>query len=323
MGRSLKESLAIIRARANAIRRRGKAPELVDDLVEAGAVTWGKPEESAATASRRDAKDVDAAVTESSLDRYKTGEPGPIEAIEPGEVRSIESGSFYLVRPVGEGIDPTAPREAEAFGRLCGWPEYVTAASSRAGRSTRRIETPPFDRESVCYLDIETTGLSPTTYMFLCGLMFWKNGELIVEQAFARNYAEEPAVLEYVRDTLSRFDAVVTYNGEKFDLPFIRTRMAANRVKPLKPITSVDLLSAARRVFRGVLPNCRLGTVERHIRGIKRTGDIPGAHIPGAYHDYVRTGDGRAMKNVLYHNRMDLFTMVVLVNRLAAHENPS
>jgi uncharacterized protein YprB with RNaseH-like and TPR domain len=144
----------------------------------------------------------------------------------------------------------------------------------------------------------------------------------VVEQVFARNYAEEPAVLRYVRDTLSRFEAVVTYNGEKFDLPFIRTRMAATRVKPLAPIASVDLLYTARRVFRGVLPNCRLGTVERHIRGMERTGDIPGAHIPGAYHEYVRTGDGRAMKNVLYHNRMDLFTMVVLVNRLAAKEYP-
>ena len=80
-------------------------------------------------------------------------------------------------------------------------------------------------------------------------------------------------------------------------------------------------MDAARRVYRGVVPNCKLGTVERHIRGVERTGDIPGRHIPGAYHNYVRTGDARAMKNVLYHNRMDLFTMAVLINRVAAEEN--
>jgi uncharacterized protein YprB with RNaseH-like and TPR domain len=337
MGRNLKESLAIIRARANALRHRREAPELVDDLVDSGAVTKGPPNErvaagpstdrkaapsaddaresySASNALRADAVDLKAAI-----ERYKTGDPGPIEAIEPGSVRSIGGDSFYLVRPVGESIDPAAPREADAFARLCAWPEHV----SPVARGARGKAAPPFDKESVCYLDIETTGLSPTTYMFLCGLMFWRGGKLVVEQVFARNYAEEAAVLRYVREVLSGFETVVTYNGEKFDLPFIRTRMAANRVEPLKPVASVDLLYTARRVFRGVLPNCRLGTVERHIRGIERTGDIPGAHIPVAYHDYVRTGDGRAMKNVLYHNRMDLFTMVVLVNRLAAREYPT
>lgn len=323
MGRSLKESLAIIRARANALRRRGSTPELVDDLVESGAVTKGAPEGGRGGPRPRDAKAAEDAVGESVLERYKTGEPGPIEAIEPGEVRSIDGESFYLVRPVGELIDPTAPGETEAFGRLCSWPEAVFPALRRADRSRDDDTPPPFDREAVCYLDIETTGLSPTTYMFLCGLLFWKRRELVAEQVFARDYAEERAVLRYVRETLSKFEVVVTYNGERFDLPFIQTRMAANRVQPMAPIASLDLLYTARRFFRGILPNCRLGTVERHVRGIERTGDIPGAHIPVAYHDYVRTGDGRAMKNVLYHNRMDLFTMLVFMNRLAAHEDSS
>jgi uncharacterized protein YprB with RNaseH-like and TPR domain len=80
---------------------------------------------------------------------------------------------------------------------------------------------------------------------------------------------------------------------------------------------SVDLLYAARRVFRSMLPNCRLVTVERHLRRVDREGDIPGRYIPDAYHDYVRTGDARVMHNVLYHNRMDLFTMAVIVTHLS------
>jgi uncharacterized protein YprB with RNaseH-like and TPR domain len=317
MGKSLKESLAIIKARAHALRHRQKAPELIDDHVETGAVTKGASEETLAKKAAKKDKPESGGDLEDILASYKIGDAGPIESIEPGEERSLDGETFYLVRPVGDAVDPAAPREAEVFGRLGSWPDHVeaTAFGARSPRKERR--QPPFDRETACFLDIETTGLSPNTYLFLIGLMFWEKGQFVVEQVFARNYAEEPAVLRYVRDTLSRFEVVITYNGARFDLPFVETRNAVNRVTQLKPIASVDLLYTARRVFRGILPNCRLGTVERHIRGIDRTGDIPGMHIPGAYHDYVRTDDARAMKNVLYHNRMDLFTMAVLVNRLA------
>ncbi|MCK4776344.1 MAG: ribonuclease H-like domain-containing protein, partial [Candidatus Krumholzibacteria bacterium] len=220
-----------------------------------------------------------------------------------------------------KAIDPVAADEGRQFARLAGWPRYVEARmySSRPSLRDRPVggwEPPAFDREAACFLDIETTGLSPATYLFLIGLMYFRDGGFVVEQVFARHYGEEPAVLRYVHDTLKRFESLVTYNGARFDIPFIETRLAAHRGRPLEPIASVDLLYTARKEFRGILPNNRLGTVERHIRGIERTGDIPGAHIPGAYHDYVRTGDARAMKNVLYHNRMDLFTMAMLINRL-------
>jgi uncharacterized protein YprB with RNaseH-like and TPR domain len=250
------------------------------------------------------------------LDHYKEGESGPIETVEPGDEVSAGGEPLYLIRREAEDVDPAAVEEAEAFGRLVAWPKHVGAKAHGTQSPGQKLET-PFDRESICFLDIETTGLSPTTYLFLIGLMFWEKGRFVAELVFARNYAEETAVLQYVRDTMSRFAAVVTYNGDRFDLPFIETRLAAARVGPLDPIASVDLLYTARRVFSSVLPNCKLGTVERHIRGIERSGDIPSRYIPAAYHDYVRTGDARAMKNVLYHNRMDLFTMAILINRLA------
>lgn len=270
---------------------------------------------------------------------YKTGEPRSLEEIQSGEARAVKGKSFYLIRSVGSSVDPHSPSEAAAFSGLCAWPRYVECKPFGVTPVRRMIrkalhpvpparrpaphggrEAAPFDRDTVCFLDIETTGLSPNTYLFLCGLMYFENGDFVVEQVFARDYSEEAGLLGYVRETLDRFETVVTYNGVKFDLPFIKTRMAVNRVPVFKPFTSVDLLYTARRVYTGKLPNCKLGTVEGHLRGFERTGDIPGKHIPAAYHDYVHSGDGRAMKNVLYHNRMDLFTMAVFINRLAADE---
>jgi hypothetical protein len=167
-----------------------------------------------------------------------------------------------------------------------------------------------------CFFDIETTGLSPNTYAFLCGMMYLEDGDFVIDQAFARDYSEEPGMLRYVEEVYRRFPVVVTYNGASFDVPFVGTRMAVARMQGDGPRTHVDLIAAARRAFTDTLPNCRLETIERHLRGTARVGDIPGAEIPGAYHDFVRTGDAARIKKILYHNRMDLIAMVSLVDHL-------
>jgi uncharacterized protein YprB with RNaseH-like and TPR domain len=92
--------------------------------------------------------------------------------------------------------------------------------------------------------------------------------------------------------------------------------MAVARIDYAGPLEHVDLLPPARPRFRGVLPDCRLETIERHLRGATREGDIPGSEIPDAYHEFVRTGDARKIKRILHHNRMDLLAMVGLFNCL-------
>ena len=262
------------------------------------------------------------------------GEMLTIENAVPGEHRIVEGAGYYLVRKTGRDIDPMAPLEAGRFASFNGWPEPVTR--NMVGRFVRRgyaapgyAEVPsdlaggtprPVDPRSVLFLDIETAGLAANTYAFLCGLMYFQpeTNEFVVEQAFARDYAEEEGLLLHVRDALGRFDTVVTYNGSSFDLPFLRTRMTVHRIPDIVPMGSVDLLHATRRVFRPELPNVRLVTVEAHLRGVERVDDIPSRFIPRAYHEYVRTQDARIIRNIVYHNRMDIFTMAVILNHMTA-----
>jgi uncharacterized protein YprB with RNaseH-like and TPR domain len=147
-------------------------------------------------------------------------------------------------------------------------------------------------------------------------MMFLEGNEFVFEQAFARDYEEEGGMLHYVREKFGDFDALVTYNGRSFDVPFVRTRMAVNRIDFEERFDHIDLLYFARRAFSGVLDNCKLQTVEYHLRAQGRTGDIPGSRIPAAYHDYVRTGKAGLMARVMYHNQMDLLTMAILYNQL-------
>ena len=268
------------------------------------------------------------------LESLATGDSLTIEHAVPGEPRSLDGTSYYLVRSTGSDIDPVATVEAERFASLDSWP--TTVSRSMVGRFIRRGYAargdgsvtdlggaiPLFrktDPRSILFLDIETAGLSSNTYVFLCGLMHFvpESGAFHVEQVFARDYAEEEGLLLHVRGALERFDTVVTYNGASFDMPFLRTRMAVHRIPDIVPMGSVDLLHATKRVFRPMLPNVRLVTVEEHLRGFTRVDDIPSRFIPRAYHEYVRTQDARIMRNVVYHNRMDIFTMAVILNHLA------
>ncbi|MEJ2722619.1 MAG: ribonuclease H-like domain-containing protein [bacterium] len=245
--------------------------------------------------------------------------PCSLSDAAPGETRVIESCAFYLIRTTADADAAEAPAVAAAFSELTRDPAWASPLFDGAawGRALEGVRA-----ERVCFFDIETTGLTPNTYVFLCGAMFVENGRFVIEQIFARDYSEEIGMLLYTNELLRRFDALVTFNGRTFDVPFVSTRMAIGKIDYHGPREHIDLLYPARRAFSQRLPNCRLGTIERHLRGVEREGDIPGADIPEAYHSFVRDGDARLIKRILYHNRMDLLTMGTLINHLAARPNP-
>jgi len=351
MDNLLKKQLAQIKKRAMWLRQKGERREgvsaadagpagggggadasedIVEEVVRTGAVVRGAEFDKMRTLQRRRwpwqrGDGVIPPADQDVLEALQKGEPRTLESLVAGSESVANGRGFYMVRPVGSDVDPDAPEEARQFSRLREWPADVTVGSTVKKRRRKKRTQPElefaFDPERMVLLDIETAGLSANTYVFLIGMMFVDGDDFVVEQAFARDYEEEAGVLQHVHQTLSRFETVVTYNGASFDLPFIRTRMAVHRIAELRPLGSVDLLHTARRVFKDILPNRRLVTVEQHLRRKAREGDIPGRLIPQAWHDYVQSGDGRAMEAVLYHNRMDIFTMAVILNRLSEREN--
>jgi len=167
------------------------------------------------------------------------------------------------------------------------------------------------DPARIGWLDIETAGFIGRP-IFLVGLMRPVDGELVITQLLARDYSQERALLAQFAELASGLQVLVTFNGKCFDLPFLRDRMAYHRVPRRLEAESVDLLWAARRRWRGAVPDCRLQTLERHLCRRLRPGDIPGALIPQRYHDFVRSQDASLIAPVMRHNRLDLLTMAEL-----------
>jgi len=245
---------------------------------------------------------------EALVDEEPFTEPagGTIEMTVPGEAVKNAEGVFWRVRrSAGEIWERGRATHAEYIDALASSPVELPAGCS----SLQALATSP---AGILYLDIETTGLRSTP-LFLVGLMYSEGEDLIIDQLFARDYTEERAVLSSVSRMLASREVLVTFNGNTFDVPFIADRMTFHGLPMGMPRSHVDLLPVSRALMKGRTPDHRLQTLERFVLGRKRTGDIPGSEIPGAYHDYVRTRDARRMAAVIHHNRLDLLSMMELI----------
>ncbi len=172
------------------------------------------------------------------------------------------------------------------------------------------------------FLDTETTGLADDSgaCAFLIGLGTVEGAGFVIRQYFLRDYTEEKAALALVAEALENYDGVVTFNGKAFDVPLLETRYALSGIaSPFSRLVHFDLLHPARRLWKLRLESCHLTNLEKHLLGIAREGDVPGSEIPGIYFDYLRTGDGRGLQGVFFHNSLDIISLAALSVEAARH----
>jgi uncharacterized protein YprB with RNaseH-like and TPR domain len=176
--------------------------------------------------------------------------------------------------------------------------------------------------EDLLFLDTETTGLAggTGTIPFLVGVSWWKDSILTTRQYFLPGPGDEVAMLGELDSLATGFGVVVTFNGASFDLPLLRTRARLNRLEnPLAGLLVWDLLVPARRLYGNRLPDCRQQTLELEICGLPREGgDIEGSRIPQVWFDFLATGRGGLVSNVMTHNHRDMLGMGCLFERVSA-----
>jgi uncharacterized protein YprB with RNaseH-like and TPR domain len=179
------------------------------------------------------------------------------------------------------------------------------------------------DRDSIVYLDTETTGMQGAGMVpFLVGLGYFKGDDFHIVQYFIRDFDEEPAMLHALGKMLEEFRLVVTYNGATFDIPLLESRFILARFEnPLLGMPHLDLLTGARRLWRNGHGSCRLVALEREIVSFLRGPDIPGSMIPRVYFDFVNRGSSSVhpedpahlkMKSVFTHNVYDIVSLAAL-----------
>ncbi len=233
---------------------------------------------------------------------------GKIRDLPQGEEIKTESGLAYHIdtRYPSDYLHGSRPLQ-----------EVLTYASSLAAEVGNDTGLKASKIRRWGFVDIETTGLSggAGTLGFLIGLGTFEKGGFHLRQYFLRDPEEEAAILQLLRTDLKKVEGLVTFNGRLFDLPVLESRytIAVRDRWRLSSRPHLDLLYPSRRLWSKTLSNCRLGTLERHVLEVERTEeDVPGELIPGMYLDYLRTGDASDMTRVIYHNAIDILSLVGL-----------
>lgn len=221
---------------------------------------------------------------------------------------ATDSGEAWVLDAVFPDCIPVVLPEAAAAGP--GLSAFLTAAVPADIRVT-----------DLLFLDTETTGLAggAGTVAFLVGLAWWGSGGLNIRQIFLPTPGGEPALLAALAESVADFRVLVTYNGNAYDLPLLRSRgILSRRRNLLGDALSWDLLPAARRMWGRGLPDCRQQSVERVTADTGRpAGDIEGSRIPQIWFDFVRGEASGEMSAVVDHNRYDLLGMTAILGALA------
>ncbi len=229
----------------------------------------------------------------------------------PGERIAAGRGAYHLIETRYPLNQKHGPRTlAEAFAH-----DPATAARLARDEALGRA-----DMRALAFIDTETTGLAggAGTLVFLVGVGVCEGDAFVVRQYFLSETASERAMFQALVADLTPRAGWITFNGKAFDLPLIESRLTLTRQRgALGQRPHLDLLMPARRLYRGRLPSCGLGDIERGVFKIAREDDdVPGWLIPQLYQAYLRTGNPREMRRVIYHNTVDILSMVTLTAHL-------
>ena len=84
-----------------------------------------------------------------------------------------------------------------------------------------------------------------------------------------------------------------------------------NRIE-WEPGPQVDLLHHARRLWKTVVGDCSLRSMESHVLGFTRELDVAGEDIPLIWLQFLRTGRPGTLPVVFDHNVMDIVSLARL-----------
>jgi len=155
------------------------------------------------------------------------------------------------------------------------------------------------------YLDIETTGLHPSYSQITVVGIYLTNG-------FASRFVQlvgEDITADSLLESLDGASTINTYNGSRFDLPFIYVHHRVNLARQFK---HCDLMYHCWRnnLYGG------LKAVERQLGIDRRLKEINGYEAVRLWWRYVNDYDKDALATLLEYNKEDVVNLKVLREKL-------
>jgi DNA polymerase elongation subunit (family B) len=143
----------------------------------------------------------------------------------------------------------------------------------------------------------------------LCAAMKWL-GEPERKTVFVSSWTTGfDAMIQKIHDHLAEADAVVTYNGQKFDLPVLNREFLLAGLTPPSPSKSIDLYRTVRKQFKFV--SNKLDFVCQQL-GLGAKTHHKGMDLWTG----VENGVKADQKTMEVYNKQDVFLLEKLYNRL-------
>lgn len=156
------------------------------------------------------------------------------------------------------------------------------------------------------YLDIETTGLAPPYAEITVIGVYLVEGD---NDQFVQLVGKDCSVVNLL-SALEGVQTIYTYNGSRFDLPFIRDMLGVDLVELfdhhdlMYDCWQCNLYGGFKKV------EMQLG-INRELKG------LDGYDAVLLWQRYQRCGDKQALKTLLHYNKEDVVNLKVLRDKLS------
>lgn len=174
------------------------------------------------------------------------------------------------------------------------------------------------DQISCCCFDLETTSLNADFGVILCGVIKPSHGKAKIFRAdelnvrWATRRSNDKAVVNAIAKELAEYDIWIAHNGNRFDVPFLRTRLAKWNLDSLPTRKLIDPVFLARNKLK--MSYNSLENLAKFL-GVNSKTEVSGDQWLQASLD----GNTKAMDYIVEHCVQDVLVLEKVVKSLKAY----
>ena len=194
--------------------------------------------------------------------------------------------------------------EPQATTVLMGDTSPVTSKPSKTKRINQMKSLPK--QPNVLLWDIESTNLAATFGTILCIGYKWLGKKRVhvptIIETSKRGMLDDTGLVKRFAEVFEECDYHVTWYGDRFDLPFVSSKLMKAGLGPLSPKPSLDLWKTSRRAFK--FHSNRLDAVAKYMGTEHQKTAI-------SFDDWLKAahGDKAALKQVTIHCKLDVLVL--------------
>lgn len=166
--------------------------------------------------------------------------------------------------------------------------------------------------------DLECTSLNADFGVVLCGVVLPAGGKPVILRADKLNKhwdtkrSDDSAVVKAIVHELAKYDIWIAHNGNRYDVPFLRTRLARWNLPPLPTAKLVDPVMLARNKLK--MSYNSLNQIANYL-GVNSKTEVMGEQWLAASLDGCR----KSMNYIVEHCVQDCYVLDRVVGRIKSY----